>query len=459
MQSRLPAAIACLLSLPLSAAEPPPLDQRFAAIAPLVGHCWIAPIGADGLRDVQCYEWVYEKQFVRSTHRVLGGQGKAYQGTTMYAWDGRHQRLRYDYYASTGAVSEGHAEARGEDWLFSETHVDTSGREIHLRTTLTHDDPRHYSVATEMPEAADGPPKARTYTRGDAAGQALARVVHADREWLLTWASDRDGNWEIYREEADGNPRNLTRSASSEWPYGVSGQRLYLVSSARADEEARGWRLAALDDPAQPPERVHSRVVNDSLVSPHPDGARLAATVMIQSVPQIVLLDAAGEILETLSPAGVAESDPDFASDGRMLFRSKRSGSWELWVRGADGKTSKLTDDPANDQVDAHSYGGEGPGRWSPDGKRIAWQRSYPDRDNDIWVMQADGSGKINLTADHAGNDSYPAWSPDGRWIAFSSDRENDSEIWLIDADGRNPRRVSYSPGSDSQPMWVASGR
>ena len=448
-------ALASCWPLAAMAAEPPPLEQRFAALAPLVGHCWIAPIGGDGLRDVQCYEWLYDQQFVRSTHMVLGGKGKPYQGTTMYAWDGRHQRLRYDYYTSTGAVSEGHVAADGDHWLFVETHVDPAGHDIALRTTLVQDDARHYSVATRMSGDAEGPPKARTYVRSDAAGTPQARVLHAEREWLLAWASNRDGNWEIYREEADGSARNLTRAASAQWPYGVAGHRLYLVSSARADDEPKGWRLERLDRPDEAPVRVHARIVKDSLVSPHPDGVRLAATVLDNGISQIVLLDANGEIEQTLSPAGVAESDPDFAADGRLLFRSQRSGSWELWVQDADGKVMQLTSDPSNDRVDIHSYGGEGPGRWSPDGSRIVWQRSFPDRDNDIWVMHGDGSGAANLTPGHLGDDSYPTWSPDGRWIAFASDRENDSEIWRMNADGSEPRRVTYSPGSDSQPMWL----
>jgi hypothetical protein len=443
------------------AAGPPPAEQRFAAIAPLIGHCWIAPIGDAGMRDVQCFERMYGESFVRNTHIVLGGKAP-YEGTTIYSWDGEKQRLRYHYFTSTGAVSEGQVEGAGDTPVFIEAHTSISGNVTLLRSEVRYTgDRRGYTVQTRSASAAgDAPPAVRTYRRSDSSGQAAARAEVDGREWLLVWASERDGDWEIYREQPDGSAFNLTRSASAEWPYGVADEVLYLVSGARVEPEARGWRLARIGPAQQGIQRVHDRIVKDSLVSRHPDGKHLAATVLIDEVPQIVLLDAAGEIVETLSPAGVAESDPDFASDGRLLLRSRRSGAWELWLRSADGKHFRqLTRDPANDDVDDADYGGEGPAHFSPDGHSIVWQRRFADRDNDIWVMAADGSNARNLTADHAGNDSYPAFSPDGRWIAFSSDRQNDAEIWLMDADGSNPRRVTYAPGSDSQPMWVRSPR
>ena len=61
--------------------------------------------------------------------------------------------------------------------------------------------------------------------------------------------------------------------------------------------------------------------------------------------------------------------------------------------------------------------------------------------DGDIWVMNADGSGRTQLT-DHPDEDFDPAWSPDGSQIAFRSHRDNNVDVWLMDADGSRQTRL-----------------
>ena len=71
---------------------------------------------------------------------------------------------------------------------------------------------------------------------------------------------------------------------------------------------------------------------------------------------------------------------------------------------------------------------------WSPDGHQIAFV-SAPDRSQEIYVMNADGSPQTRLTNNLA-DDYSPAWSPDGRQIAFISDRDGNNEIYVMNADG-----------------------
>jgi Tol biopolymer transport system component len=78
---------------------------------------------------------------------------------------------------------------------------------------------------------------------------------------------------------------------------------------------------------------------------------------------------------------------------------------------------------------------------WSPDGRQIVFV-SGRDNDLEIYRMQADGSQTHRLTQ-AGGTDTLPMWSPDGRYIAFESTRETGRGIYVMDADGQNPRRVS----------------
>jgi TolB protein len=67
--------------------------------------------------------------------------------------------------------------------------------------------------------------------------------------------------------------------------------------------------------------------------------------------------------------------------------------------------------------------------------------------------MNADGSGLQRLT-NHAAADTQPAWSPDGSTIAFNSDRDGNSEIYLMNADGSAQTRITDNPSEDSDPAW-----
>jgi TolB protein len=94
---------------------------------------------------------------------------------------------------------------------------------------------------------------------------------------------------------------------------------------------------------------------------------------------------------------------------------------------------------------------------WSPDGRKLAFV-SRRDGNSEIYVMNADGSVQENLTRQPA-NDSHPSWSSDGRKIAFVSRRDGNSEIYVMNADGSGLRNVTRSPSNDLYPAWSPDGR
>jgi formylglycine-generating enzyme required for sulfatase activity len=92
---------------------------------------------------------------------------------------------------------------------------------------------------------------------------------------------------------------------------------------------------------------------------------------------------------------------------------------------------------------------------WSPDGSQIAFS-SMRDGNSEIYVMDADGSNQQRLTFNDA-EDWDPAWSPDGTQIAFRSRRDGNWEIYAMNADGSNQRRLTNTSADDHYPAWWPS--
>ena len=87
---------------------------------------------------------------------------------------------------------------------------------------------------------------------------------------------------------------------------------------------------------------------------------------------------------------------------------------------------------------------------WSPEGADIAFT-STRDGNSEVYVMNADGSAPINLTK-HPESDFFPTWSPDGKKLAFVSERDGNREIYVMNADGSNQTRLTENDSSDEWP-------
>lgn len=100
---------------------------------------------------------------------------------------------------------------------------------------------------------------------------------------------------------------------------------------------------------------------------------------------------------------------------------------------------------------------------WSPDGTRFAISGSTFEENADIWTLDTNGSGLENLTPDPLPGvwmDSSPTWSPDGQFIAFQSNRTGLSRLWVMRADGSDPRQVVVDEGTvESAPAWSPDGQ
>jgi TolB protein len=94
---------------------------------------------------------------------------------------------------------------------------------------------------------------------------------------------------------------------------------------------------------------------------------------------------------------------------------------------------------------------------WSPDGRHIVFSSSREGR-FDLYVMAADGTGVRKLTRGE-GMHLRPAWSPDGKRIAFTSNRDGNYEIYVINSDGAGLRRVTHNEERDDYAAWHPDGK
>ena len=186
-----------------------------------------------------------------------------------------------------------------------------------------------------------------------------------------------------------------------------------------------------------------------------PDGSRIAFESV--STRSLVVVDVSG-----ITPGAPTElvpgAGPSWSPDGsRIAYFAEVDGNTDIYSVASDGTdVTRLTDDPAPDYSP----------RWSPDGERIAFV-SERDGDQDIVVMATDGTDQVDVTDDPVPDEAH-VWSPDGRSIAFvaylhGADPftigEGDAEIFVVRTDGSHKVDVSRSPAWDGDPAWSPDGR
>ncbi len=99
---------------------------------------------------------------------------------------------------------------------------------------------------------------------------------------------------------------------------------------------------------------------------------------------------------------------------------------------------------------------------WSPDGTRIVFSFGlgrFRGDVTDIFVIDVNGANRVNLTKGRHKNNSVPAWSPNGTKIAFRSNRDENFDIYVMNADGKNSKNLTLHLDSDTWPTWSPDGR
>ena len=275
----------------------------------------------------------------------------------------------------------------------------------------------------------------------------------------IAFTSERDGNWEIYWMATDGRQvTRLTETEISEGGASWSPDGRSLAFWSRLDGNADIWVMGA---DGSGPMNIAPDAKEDSVeefyTRWHPDGQAIAFFSnrfgnedYSCAVHRIGIMPVAGGT-QGMAPIGALignQETLDWSPDGQSLaFSSKSCGGTGvhiqiyLWDEAADTITQLTHDDYIN----------AGPA-FSHDGRFLAYH-SFREDNSEIILLDLDSGTAVNLT-NHAAKDSHPTWSPDDSQIAFVTNRDGNDEIYVMNVDGTELKNLTNHPARDFEPQW-----
>ena len=274
-------------------------------------------------------------------------------------------------------------------------------------------------------------------------------------ESRIFFSSNRDGDWDIFSMDANGdNLAQLTNHPASDRYPGCSpnGRRIAFRSERDVTPD-----LYVMDSDGRNVVRLTQDNFREGRPSWTPDGTRIAFSAFRFDVgnSEIYAMDADGENEINLTKHKWSDVRASWSPDGsKITFVSMRDGGFNtprhIFVMNADGTgrrnltaDTQLTDSFAPD--------------WSPDGSKIAFNARRHFRDgtrDDIFAITVDGKELEQLTED--GRSRSPVYSPDSTKIVYVSKRGGDYNLYLMDANGKNSVKLTRTPpGTDNvDPSW-----
>ena len=285
-----------------------------------------------------------------------------------------------------------------------------------------------------------------------AAGSQVGSAPSAQADEVLAHDLEWSGVFNVGRSWAGGQP-GFEAQAVVGGRWTVQGNQVRLTGEVRdlparrpiLSREYRGtlgeWRSVL--------HRFADDIVLQFTGEPGVAGTRIAFVVQNGRTKELCVMDYDGARLAALTADQSIALSPAWAPDGSLLlFTSYRGGAGpRIFVVAQSGGKSHLVSGRPGINTSA-SY--------SPDGREIALTLSQ-DGNSEIYLLDARGQSPRRLTNSRA-IDTSPSWSPTGREIAFTSDRSGSPQVYVMDREGGSVRRLTFDVSYTDSPAWSPRG-
>ena len=258
--------------------------------------------------------------------------------------------------------------------------------------------------------------------------------------------------FDLERREVTGSPVSISENVNmsplsgvAEFTLSGEGSLAYVPGVSSVSERTLVWvdRKGALRPLVAPPRPYLTPRLS-------PDGGWLAVGIQVTN-PGLWLYDLARGTLTRLTASNLAPL-PIWAPDGKhVTFLSAPSGAMDLYSIAADGSGAA---EPLTTTSEKYRM----PSSWSPDGRTLAFTEVDAATGFHIWLLSLEGDRKARPFLQTASDEGAPAFSPDGRRLAYQSDESGRSEIYVRPFPGPGGK-IQISTEGGTQPMWARNGR
>jgi len=259
----------------------------------------------------------------------------------------------------------------------------------------------------------------------------------------LAYVRETEGGKQIVVADADGfAPQTLTGASINLLPAWTPDGKVIAFTSFRDGGGAHIYTVDAVSRQIRPLVLMGDFATGASYA---PDGLKFVFSASLEDNTDVYVSQADGSAGRRLTDARGIDISATWSPDGkRIAFVSERAGTPQIYTMQADGSdVRRLTFQGTYNQEPA----------WSPKGDLIAFSGRDEHRVFDLYTVVVE-SGKVARLTQNQGTNEKPSWSPNGRYIVFSSTRGGKRQLWVVSADGSNPRQITSERQGASDPAW-----